>query len=113
MPTTLELTLILLAAGVFAVAGLKAAGLPALLGYVLIGIGLGPFLPHMEHESPAARLAEFGVVFLMFSIGLEFSLSRLKTMRQAVFGLGGLQVSITMFIVMVLGLLAEIGRAHV
>ena len=106
MPTTLELTLILLAAGVFAVAGLKAAGLPALLGYVLIGIGLGPFLPHMEHESPAARLAEFGVVFLMFSIGLEFSLSRLKTMRQAVFGLGGLQVSITMFIVMVLGLLA-------
>jgi len=106
MPTTLELTLILLAAGVFAVAGLKAAGLPALLGYVLIGIGLGPFLPHMEHESPAARLAEFGVVFLMFSIGLEFSLSRLKSMRQAVFGLGGLQVSVTMFMVMVLGLLA-------
>ena len=106
MPTTLELTLILLAAGVFAVAGLKAAGLPALLGYVLIGIGLGPFLPQMEHESPAARLAEFGVVFLMFSIGLEFSLSRLKTMRQAVFGLGGLQVSLTMFIVMVIGLVA-------
>jgi CPA2 family monovalent cation:H+ antiporter-2 len=106
MPNTLELTLILLAAGVFAVAGLKAAGLPALLGYVLIGIGLGPFLPHMEHESPAARLAEFGVVFLMFSIGLEFSLARLKSMRQAVFGLGGLQVAITMFIVMVLGLVA-------
>ena len=106
MPSTLELTLILLAAGVFAVAGLKAAGLPALLGYVLIGIGLGPFLPHMETESPAAHLAEFGVVFLMFSIGLEFSLSRLKTMRLAVFGLGGLQVSISMFIVMVLGLVA-------
>lgn len=106
MTSTLELTLILLAAGVFAVAGLKAVGMPALLGYVLIGIGLGPFLPHMEHESPTARLAEFGVVFLMFSIGLEFSLSRLKTMRQAVFGLGGLQVSVTMFIVMVLGLLA-------
>jgi CPA2 family monovalent cation:H+ antiporter-2 len=49
-------------------------------------------------------LAEFGVVFLMFSIGLEFSLSRLKTMRQAVFGLGGLQVGISMFIVMILGL---------
>ncbi len=106
MPTTLELTLILLAAGVFAVAGLKAAGLPALLGYVLIGVGLGPFLPHMEQDSPAARLAEFGVVFLMFSIGLEFSLSRLKSMRQAVFGLGGLQVSLTMFIFMALGLLA-------
>ncbi|MEW5770652.1 MAG: cation:proton antiporter [Pseudomonadota bacterium] len=108
MPTTLELTLILLAAGVFAVAGLKAAGLPALLGYVLIGIGMGPFLPHVETESPAARLAEFGVVFLMFSIGLEFSLSRLKTMRNAVFGLGGLQVAITMFMVMVTGLLFDL-----
>ncbi len=107
MPSTLELTLILLAAGVFAVAALKAMGLPALLGYVLIGIGLGPFLPHMDEETPAARLAEFGVVFLMFSIGLEFSLSRLKSMRQAVFGLGGLQVAITMFIVMVLGLMAD------
>ncbi|MEW6676485.1 MAG: cation:proton antiporter [Pseudomonadota bacterium] len=105
MPTTLELTLILLAAGVFAVAGLKAMGMPALLGYVLIGIGLGPFLPKMDTHSPAAHLAEFGVVFLMFSIGLEFSLSRLKTMRQAVFGLGGLQVVLTMFIVMVLGLM--------
>ena len=104
MPTTLELTLILLAAGVFAVAGLKALGLPALLGYVLIGIGLGPLLPGMHEESPAGHLAEFGVVFLMFSIGLEFSLSRLKSMRQAVFGLGGLQVGITMFVVMILGL---------
>lgn len=103
MPTTLELTLILLAAGVLAVAGLKAAGLPALLGYVLIGVGMGPFLPPMEAESPASRLAEFGVVFLMFSIGLEFSLSRLKSMRQAVFGLGGLQVGVTMFLVMILG----------
>ncbi len=105
MPTTLELTLILLTAGVLAVAGLKALGLPALLGYVLIGVGLGPFLPGMDAESPASRLAEFGVVFLMFSIGLEFSLARLKSMRQAVFGLGGLQVAISMFIVMILNLL--------
>ncbi len=104
MHSTLELTLILLAAGVFALALLKAAGMPALLGYVLIGIGLGPFLHGMGADSPTAHLAEFGVVFLMFSIGLEFSLARLKTMRMAVFGLGGLQVTITMFIVMVCGL---------
>jgi monovalent cation:H+ antiporter-2, CPA2 family len=102
MSTTLELTLILLAAGVLAVAGLKAVGLPGLLGYVLIGVGMGPFLHGMDAESPAGRLAEFGVVFLMFSIGLEFSLSRLKSMRQAVFGLGGLQVGVTMFLVMIL-----------
>ena len=104
MHSTLELTLILLAAGVFALALLKAAGMPALLGYVLIGIGLGPFLPGMGADSPTSHLAEFGVVFLMFSIGLEFSRARLKTMRMAVFGLGGLQVTITMFIVMVCGL---------
>jgi len=85
MHSTLELTLILLAAGVFALALLKAAGMPALLGYVLIGIGLGPFLPGMDAESSTAHLAEFGGVFLMLSIGLEFSLARLKTMRQAVF----------------------------
>ena len=108
MHSTLELTLILLAAGVFALAALKAAGLPALLGYVLIGIGLSPFLPGMGAESPTSHLAEFGVVFLMFSIGLEFSLSRLKSMRQAVFGLGGLQVTISMFIVMVIGLLLDL-----
>jgi CPA2 family monovalent cation:H+ antiporter-2 len=117
MHSTLELTLILLAAGVIALAVLKAAGLPALLGYVLIGIGLGPVFgptlpgmgaPNLEMDSPTAHLAEFGVVFLMFSIGLEFSLSRLKSMRQAVFGLGGLQVTISMFIVMVLGLLLDL-----
>ena len=107
MPTTLELTLILLAAGVFSVAALRAAGLPGLLGYVLIGVGLGPLLPGIDAESPTSHLAEFGVVFLMFSIGLEFSLARLKSMRQAVFGLGGLQVAISMFIVMILGLMLE------
>ncbi len=104
MPSTLELTLILLAAGVFAVAGLRALGLPALLGYVLIGAALAPFLPRLSRESPASHLAEFGVVFLMFSIGLEFSLARLNTMREAVFGLGGLQVVLTMFIAMAVGL---------
>lgn len=108
MHSTLELTLILLAAGVLALAVLKAARLPALLGYVLIGIGLGPFLPGMGPESPTSHLAEFGVVFLMFSIGLEFSLARLKSMQQAVFGLGGLQVAISMFIVMVLCLVLDL-----
>ncbi len=108
MHSTLELTLILLAAGVLALAALKAARLPALLGYVLIGIGLGPFLPGMGPESPTSHLAEFGVVFLMFSIGLEFSLARLKSMQQAVFGLGGLQVAISMFIVMVLCLVLDL-----
>jgi len=108
MHSTLELALILLAAGVVSLALLKAAKLPALLGYVLIGIALGPFFPGMDADSSTAHLAEFGVVFLMFSIGLEFSLARLKSMRQAVFGLGGLQVTLTMFIVMVIGLMLDL-----
>jgi CPA2 family monovalent cation:H+ antiporter-2 len=51
-------------------------------------------------------LAEIGVVFLMFSIGLEFSLSRLVTMRRIVFGLGGAQVAATMAVVLGLALLS-------
>ena len=105
MPSTLELTLILLASGVLAVAGLKALGLPALVGYLLIGAAMAPFLPRLAQDTPAGHLAEFGVVFLMFSIGLEFSLARLNAMRQPVFVLGGMQVVLTMFIVMALGLL--------
>lgn len=105
MPTTLELVLILLAAAVLAVALFRVFNLPALLGYIILGAAFGLTLPALEADSPAAHLAEFGVVFLMFSIGLEFSLSKLKTMRGLVFGLGGLQVGITMLLVTAFGLL--------
>nr|MCU0842721.1 cation:proton antiporter [Thiobacillaceae bacterium] len=54
-------------------------------------------------------LAEFGVVFLMFSIGLEFSLTKLKTMRAEVFGLGGLQVVLTMLLFTAIGMLLGLG----
>ena len=70
--------------------------LPSLLAYLIIGIALGPhgFKALAELEEVGA-LAEFGVVFLMFSIGLEFSLARLRTMRTLVFGFGGAQVLLT------------------
>ena len=48
------------------------------------------------------ELAEFGVVFLVFSIGLEFSLTELATMRRPVFGLGASQVALTLCVVVVL-----------
>jgi K+:H+ antiporter len=105
MPTTLELVLVLLASGVMAVALFRALKLPALLGYVLIGVVLGSLLPNHDQDAPAAHLAEFGLVFLMFSVGLEFSLAKLKTMRTAVFGLGGLQVMLTMLLVTAFGLI--------
>jgi CPA2 family monovalent cation:H+ antiporter-2 len=70
--------------------------LPSLLAYLIIGIALGPhgFKVLAESEEVGA-FAEFGVVFLMFSIGLEFSLARLRAMKTLVFGFGGAQVVLT------------------
>jgi len=102
MHTTLALVLILLAAAVFATTLLRALRLPALLGYVLVGIVLGPSGIDIAGEAGASRhLAEFGIVFLMFSIGLEFSLAKLRLMHNLVFGLGGLQVLTTTLLVLV------------
>ena len=74
----------------------RSVRLPPILGYLLVGIALGPHALGMVPDDDATReLAEFGIVFLMFSIGLEFSLPQLRAMRRAVFGLGAAQVAIT------------------
>ena len=96
MPHTLLLILLLLAASVVVVAVCRAARQPPILGYLLVGIALGPHALGVVADDTATReLAEFGIVFLMFSIGLEFSLPQLRAMRRAVFGLGFAQVAIT------------------
>jgi monovalent cation:H+ antiporter-2, CPA2 family len=97
MHSSLQLVLILLAVAVLvAAAAARALRLPTMLGYLVTGIAIGPFALGWIPESEEARyLAEFGVVFLMFSIGLEFSLPRLMTMRMTVFGFGGAQVVLT------------------
>ncbi|MEW9897431.1 monovalent cation:proton antiporter-2 (CPA2) family protein [Chitinivorax sp. PXF-14] len=96
MHGALPATLILLAAAVLAVVACRQLKLPALLGYLIVGIVIGPnalaLLPNSEDTS---YLAEFGIVFLMFSIGLEFSLPKLKALRHSVFGLGAGQVLAT------------------
>lgn len=97
----LRVVLILLTAAVLMVALAKAARLPSMLAYLAIGIAVGPHALGWLHESEqTGRLAEFGVVFLMFSIGLEFSLPRLVSMRWQVFGLGGAQVVATILATM-------------
>lgn len=79
--------------------------LPAMLGYLIVGILIGPHALGWIPDAPETRhLAEFGVVFLMFSIGLEFSLARLRAMRRTVFGLGTAQVAFTMVLVMLTSL---------
>jgi len=102
MTHTLQLILLLLAASVVAVVLCRLARLPPILGYLAIGIAVGPHaLGWVPDDANVRDLAEFGVVFLMFSIGLEFSLPQLKTMRRAVFGLGLAQVAITTLVAMV------------
>jgi CPA2 family monovalent cation:H+ antiporter-2 len=92
--------LILLAASVCVVAGVRKLKLPAILGYLAVGMLLGPhaFALAVDNET-TQLLADFGVVFLVFTLGLEFSLPRLVAMRWEVLGVGGAQVLITTGIV--------------
>ena len=91
--TTLELSLLLLLASVLGVVLFRMLQLPPMLGYLAVGIVIGPNAAGLVPDDAATRqLAEFGVVFLMFSIGLEFSLAKLTTMKREVFGLGMAQV---------------------
>jgi CPA2 family monovalent cation:H+ antiporter-2 len=96
MTDTLPLILLLLAAAVVVVVIFRMIGLPPILGYLLVGAVLGPHAAAWVPDTDQTRhLAEFGVVFLMFSIGLEFSLARLYSMKRIVFGLGAAQVIVS------------------
>ena len=96
MTEGLDLALALLAASVAAVAAYRRFRLPAMLGYLTAGIVLGPHATGVVPQDAATlTLGDFGVVFLMFSVGLEFSLAELLAMRRTVFGLGGAQMGVT------------------
>jgi monovalent cation:H+ antiporter-2, CPA2 family len=98
----LELTLLYLLAAVIGVVACRMLKLPAMLGYLAVGVIIGPNALALAQNSSSIRyLAEFGVVFLMFVIGLEFNLPKLRSMRQHVFGLGLLQVVLTMLAALV------------
>ena len=102
MTNSLQLIIVLLAVAVGVVVACRLLHLPVVLGYLTVGILIGPHALGWIPDTPGARhLAEFGLVFLMFSIGLEFSLARLHKMKRTVFGLGGAQVAITLLLVMV------------
>ncbi|WP_395007577.1 cation:proton antiporter [Undibacterium sp.] len=99
----LDTTLLLLSSAVLGVVALRLLNLPPMLGYLAVGILIGPHALGWAQESSTTHLlAEFGVVFLMFSIGLEFSLPKLISMRRAVFGLGMAQVVSTIALAMLM-----------
>ncbi|MDP1651706.1 MAG: monovalent cation:proton antiporter-2 (CPA2) family protein [Rhodocyclaceae bacterium] len=92
----LLILLLLLTAAVAALALTRRFKGPAMLAYLAVGLLLGPHGFAVLKESHEVKaIAEFGVVFLMFSIGLEFSMQRLKAMRELVFGFGAAQLAIT------------------
>ena len=104
---TLPLVVILLATAVVMVVVFRRLRMPAILGYLLVGVLIGPHALGAVPDTPGTRyLAEFGVVFLMFSIGLEFSLPQLVSMRNVVLGFGGLQVVVSMLMVIGVAMLA-------
>ncbi len=94
--STLGLVLVYLVAAVAGVVVCRLAKLPPMLGYLAVGVLIGPHATALAKDSTGvSHLAEFGVVFLMFVIGLEFNLPKLKSMRKLVFGLGLAQVLLT------------------
>jgi CPA2 family monovalent cation:H+ antiporter-2 len=97
LASTLELVLLYLVAAVLGVVVFRSLKLPPMLGYLVVGVLIGPNALALAKDSAAVKyLAEFGVVFLMFVIGLEFNLPKLRSMRTLVFGLGSAQVLLTM-----------------
>ncbi|MFZ9756566.1 MAG: cation:proton antiporter [Burkholderiaceae bacterium] len=96
MESILSLIVALLAVSVGVVMAARAAKLPPLIGYLVVGVAFGPHALGVAPDTDVTLwLAEIGVVFLMFSIGVEFSLARLRAMKTLVLGLGSAQVLVT------------------
>lgn len=106
MEGSFEYVLILLAAAVAVAVLFRRIHLPPILGYLAVGVLVGPHaLGWIPDTEDIRKLAEFGVVFLLFTIGLEFSLPRLLHLRHALLGLGSAQVLLTALITSVIGAL--------
>jgi CPA2 family monovalent cation:H+ antiporter-2 len=94
--SALDDILLLLAATLVVVVALRKLRLPLIIGFLLVGMAVGPHaLGWVAATETTTTLAEFGIVFLLFTLGLEFSLPRLLATRGEVFWVGGLQVVIT------------------
>lgn len=94
--SNLSILLLLLTAAVATLVLMRQFKGPTMLAWLAVGLLLGPHgLAILGENREVGAFAEFGVVFLMFTIGLEFSLTRLKAMRGLVFGFGGAQLALT------------------
>lgn len=111
IPHLRETIIFLVAAGIV-VPLVRRAGISSVLGFLFVGLIIGPFgLGRLVGETPifeylviadidgVRRFAELGVIFLLFTIGLELSLAQLWSMRRLVFGLGTAQVTISALVI--------------
>src|SRR5215469_5552404 len=104
MIAPLTQVLILLAGCVFLVTLARRLGLPTTLAYLVVGVVFGPHALNIVSDSGTTRqLADLGVAFLLFTLGLEFSLPRMLAMRREVFGLGSAQVGATAVVFALIG----------
>jgi Kef-type K+ transport system membrane component KefB len=101
------LALVYLTAAVVSVPIAKRLGLGSVLGYLLAGVAIGPFALGLVGEGgqDVLHFAEFGVVLMLFLIGLELEPSRVWRMRGPILGLGGLQVATTTGVLTAIGLI--------
>jgi len=104
MVAPLTQVLILLASSVLLVTLARRIGAPTTLAYLVVGVILGPHAVNVVSDSGTTRqLADLGVAFLLFTLGLEFSLPRMLAMRREVFGLGAAQVGATAAVFALIG----------
>jgi CPA2 family monovalent cation:H+ antiporter-2 len=102
LEAVLSQILILLAGSLVVLGLVRRFALPPILGYLVVGMLLGPHaLGVLDDDESVRMLADIGVVFLVFTLGLEFSLARMVAMKSEVLGVGGLQVLITTTLVAV------------
>src|SRR6056297_824990 len=104
MAEFLFLASVFLLAAVIAVPIAARLGLGSVLGYLLAGVAIGPVFGLISETADLQHFAEFGVVMMLFLIGLELEPRALWDMRHRLIGMGGLQVGVTMLAVMVAAL---------
>lgn len=92
----LHQALVYLAAGVLVVPLVKRLGLGSVLGYLVAGMAIGPWgLSLVSAPEAILQFAEFGVVLLLFLVGLELNPARVWQLRKSIFGMGAAQVALT------------------
>lgn len=104
----LDSVVMLLAVAVLTVIICRRLHIPTMLGYLIVGFIAGPGVLRIISQTEATDfVGEIGIVFLMFSIGLEFSLPKLRAMKNLVFGLGTMQVVFTILLIIGIGLIMK------